>query len=174
MLLVGFADFGRCLVVVQVVLLLSQRNAALCHVQNVLRGILLVGCYACAEESGSTILCQLQLNVEELLHGLGLLHSLNHLHDGCRTLLGAAHGVHSQLVEVRELLLHRSLGVGVGLQLFQDAVNTLVVVLCQTVETAKARIGSRQRVFLHPSTTGILIEIGTRLSCRVHVGQVKS
>ena len=80
----------------------------------------------------------------QLLQGMFCLACLNLLdvgHDRFHSLLVAPDGVHGELVHVTEFLLHRTYGIVVFQQLVEDAVDALVVVLLQTVETAEARVG---------------------------------
>ena len=99
-----------------------------------MRGVLLVGSQSCVIELRVSILSHLQLHVEQLLQRLGSLQLLDNRHDGLQSFLLAADRVHGQFVVVREFLLNGALLIGARFQFLQDAVDTFVVVLAQTVE----------------------------------------
>ena len=101
----------------------------------------------------------LALHFLQVGDGAGRLHPVEDGLDGSHALTIAAHGVHGELVEVAELLLHRTLRVVLLEQLGEDAVDALVVVLLQLVEATEARIGCGQGVGLLPSTRRKLVEI---------------
>ena len=172
MLLVVLADVRSGFVSLQIVIFLSESQSTLINAQDVLLGILLVGTHIGAEEFGITIGHHLQLNGKELSHCLGCFHFLDKTHNRCHPIFFTTGRVHSQLIEVAQFLLHTALGIGLLLQLLQDAIDTLVVVFCQTVETAIAGIGCRQRILLHPTTAGVIIEIFTRAHLLIEVSQV--
>ena len=137
-LLKGFTDIGCSLIVIEVILLLSQRQATLIDVQDILRGVLIVGTETTEEELLFSVWSQLQLDVQQLLVGLGSLQFLDQGHQGSHTLVVTTCGVHSQLVEIAEFLLNRTLLVGIALQFLQNTVDALVVVLLQTIKTTIA------------------------------------
>ena len=93
---------------------------------------------------------------------------------GLYALAVQAVAVHCHLVQVGNFLVHGAELV-VGLAQFQEHVAQAVLVLLgQHVKHAIAGILGvlAQRVGFHPATTGILIEIVTRLHAQVHVGAV--
>ena len=128
MLLEGLADVGCRLVVIEVILFLSHREATLIHVQDVLRSVLLVGTKTAEEELLLTVGSLLELDIQQLLVGLRSLQTLDERHQRRHTLLITAHGIHRQFIKVAQLLLQRTLGVGVALQFCQNAVDAFVVV----------------------------------------------
>ena len=82
--------------------------------------------------------------------------------------------VHCHLVQIGNFLVHGTKLV-FGLAQFQEHVAQAVLVfLGQHVKHAIAGIFRvlAQRIGFHPATTGILIEILTRLNAQVHVGAV--
>ena len=172
MLLILIANLGCSLVILQVIILHAEGQSTLIHAQDILSSILLVGTQSGTIELQATILSHLQLEGEELVHGLSRLKGFQLTHHGLQTLLLATDRVHSQFVEVREFLLGSTLSIGIVEQLGEDTVDTLVVVLGQTVERTEAREGCRQRIILHPATTGILIEIISRAYRCVEVAQI--
>ncbi len=165
-LLVGLTNLDGGLVVFHVVVFLAQRKSALADVQDILRSVLLVCANVGVKELLFTVGSHLQLYLKQLLLVFGSIQFLQQGHYRSQSVLFPACGVHSQFVEVAQFLLNRALRVAVLQQFLQDTVDTLVVVLGQTVETAIARIGCRQRVVLHPATAGILIEV----VCRPYTG----
>ena len=73
MLLEGLTDVGRCLVIVEIILLLSHRETTLIDAQDILRGILLISTKAAEEELLLSIGSQFQLDGQQLGIGLGSL-----------------------------------------------------------------------------------------------------
>ena len=112
-LLVGLADFGRSLVVLQIVVLLAEGQAALVDVENVLGSVLLVGSDVGSEELHVAVGRQLHLNVEELLLGLGSLQAVDDGHERSQAVLLPAGRVHRQFVQVAQLLFDGTLLVAV-------------------------------------------------------------
>ena len=172
--LVGLPNLGGGGVGLQVIVLLTERQPRLTDTEDVLRGILLVGTEVGAEELLITVAGLLQLYLEELLLGLGGLQLADDGHGRCDAVALAAVGVHGQLIEVAQFLLHAACGIAVVEQFLQDTVDALVVVFSQAVETAIARIGGRQGVGLHPAATGILIEVVGRPHTGVQVGHIQA
>ena len=125
-LFVGLADVGGS--GVEIVLFLPHPNAALLHPQYILRGVLLVGSKIGSEEYVEVLWYQLQLYLEQLLHRRGLLHLPDDAHQRLHTLLVAALAVHGQAIEVGQFLLRGSVGKTACLQIFEDGLDTLLVV----------------------------------------------
>ena len=173
-LLESLANTGCSLIVIQVVLLLTECQATLINTQNVLCGVLLVGTEASIEELLLAIRSLLKLDSQQLLNTFSSLKFLNKWHNRSYTFLITTCRVHSQLIKIAQFLLDSTLSISVALQLLQDTVNAFVVVFLQTVETTIARISCWQWVVLHPTTTGILIEVVTRTHILVKVGLVQA
>ncbi len=167
-LLVGLADFHGGLVVVQIIVFLPQRQAALVDVQNVHRDVLLVGSKSVAKRHAIALGSVFQLYFRERVLRLGGLHLVEQRLHGCDALAVTAVGIHRQLVEVREFALVRALGKRLFLQLVENRVDALVVVLLQLVEAAETRESSGQRVVLLPATSCKHVEV----LCGLH-GAVK-
>ena len=172
MLFVGFTNLRRSLVLLDVIVLLSQGQTTLADAQDILRSIHFVSADISREKLHLAIRHHLQLSSKELVFGLCSLHFLDERHDWRQTVLFTTSRIHRQLVEVAEFLFNASFGIAVLQQLLQDAIDTFVVVLGQTVEAAITRIGSRQRIGLHPATAGILEEIVGRTHAGIQVVEV--
>ena len=169
MLLVGFTDFCRSLIVIKIIFLLSQRQAALIDVQDVHLCVLLVGTESHIHKLLVAIKHQVFLDVEQFFLRLGSLHLIDYRHHGLHAFLVAAFLVHGEFIEVRELLLNSSLGISSFEKLVENAIDAFVVVFLQTVEASIAGIGCGQRIVLHPSATGILVEIILRTNICVEI-----
>ena len=172
-LLKSFTDIRCRLIVFKIVLFLTQGEPTLINVQNILCGILIIGTETTEEELLFSVGSQFQLNVEQLLGGLGCLELLDQRHQRSHALIVTTRRVHCQLIKIAELLLYSSLFVAVAQKLCENSVNTLVVILLQAVEAAITRISSGKRITLHPSTTCILIEIITRTRAGIEIGFVQ-
>ena len=158
-LLVGLANLHRCLVVVQIVVLLSEGESALRDVQDVHRYVLLVGTEAIAEWLTIATLSILQLHLLQVGLRAGSLHLVEQRLHRSDAFLVATHRVHGQLVEVGELALRRASGIRFLLQVAKNGVDALVVVFLQLVEAAKARVSGWQRIQLLPSTSCKHVEV---------------
>ena len=137
-LLKCLTDVSCCLVIVEVILFQTQREATLINVQDILSGILIICSKACKEELLLAVGSKFKLDIKQLFVGLSCLQTLDKRHDRSHTLVVTTRRVHRQLVEVAEFLLNRTLFIGVALEFGKDAVDTLVVVLLQLVEAAIA------------------------------------
>ena len=162
------ADIQRVLVLVDVILLLAQREARLVLVHDVHAGVERVGIdvhgkesvlHSCAEEFGKFVTRLNSLNLCK-----GVLH-------GCYTFLIAACGVEALVVDVADLLLDRALLVLLGGYVLNEPVDLLEVVQSQFVERAEARILGCQGVSSHPSAASVLVEIVLRHGGGVEVTQ---
>ena len=94
--------------------------------------------------------------------------------DGLGALGVAAHAVHSQIIEVGNLLAVAALGMLLVGEIVEEFLQLVAVLLGELVKHAKARVLRFQRIGLHPATTGILIKVVTRICCQIHVGTVKA
>ena len=134
----GLTDSRRCLIVIQIVFLLSERETTLIDVQDILRSVLVVSTKTRIEELLRAIRRQLQQDVLQLLVALGSFQALDKRHHWVHTFLITTVDIHRQFVEVTQFLLCGSLLIGVLLQFREDRVDTLVIVLLQLVETTIA------------------------------------
>ena len=174
MFLVGFPDLDRCLVVVQVVILLSERQSTLTDIENVHSHIFLISTKAIAIRHSIAEDPVFELHTAQVVLRTGCFYFVEEWLHRCDALLIAASRVHGQLVEVGQLALRRTLGKLLLVEFVKDGVDALVVVLLQLVKAAEARIGSRQRIVLLPSARCKLIEILGRLSRLVKVFHFQS
>ena len=138
MLLILITNLSGGLIILKVIVLHAEGQSALSHIEDILCSVLLVGTKTGTIELKVAILSHLQLDGEELLHGLGRLEGFQLTHHRLKSLLLTAYRVHRHLIEVGEFLLGSALGIGVIEQLGENTVDTLVVVLAKAVERAEA------------------------------------
>ena len=166
-------DFLAVGIGVQVIVSVGQTAGAGAQPHHVHVTVLEVGLHANAKER----VAQRQVLIGDEAGQVFLLESLDLGQvgqQGLYTLTVQTVTVHGHLVEVGNFLVN-STELVIGLAQFQEHVaQTVLVLLGQHVKHAIAGILGMlaQRVGLHPATTGILIEIFTRLHAQVHVGTV--
>ena len=149
----------RSLVVVKIIVFLAQCQSALHKVQDVHRGILLVRAEVITVGNTKAYDGIFELKLSQGLDILGSLYLVHYRLHGSHTLGVASCGVHGELVEVAELLLHAALSEFLLCEACYDAVDALVVVFLQLVKAAEARVCGRQRVKLLPSATCKLVKV---------------
>ena len=173
-LLVSLSDCSCSRVCIQVIFFLSEGGTALHYVQDILFGILLVGSKIHADEFAVAIRHKLQLNLEQSLLGLSLLHLLQDWHEWRNAICVAALLVHSKLIQIAELLLNGAFTIGILKQFLQNTVDALVVIFAQHIEAAITGISSWQRILLHPTATSVMEKVVLWLDAVVHVGHVET
>ena len=70
-LLKGLSDIRCCLICIEIILFLTQRQTTLIDVQDILRGVLVVSSKTCIEELLFSVGSERQLDVQQLIVGLG-------------------------------------------------------------------------------------------------------
>ena len=78
------------------------------------------------------------MDSKQLILGLRSLQTLDERHHRRKAILFATGRIHCQLIQVAQFLLDSTILIAVFQQFLQDAVDTLVVVFSQTVETTVA------------------------------------
>ena len=172
MLLVSLADGGCGRVGVEVILLESERDTALRHVQNVPSGILFIGTQIGGIELAVAKRSQFELNGKQFVDGLGGLHLLYDGHHGLHSVLVSAHRVHGQLIQLAEFPLGSALGKVLFHQFSENGVDVFAVGFGQLVEAAVTGIGCRKGVLLHPTATGVTVKVLFRAYRLVEIGKV--
>ena len=159
MLLVSLTDFHRCLVVVQIIVFLTERQSTLRDVHDVHRHVLLVGSETRTIRHSIAVHGVFQLDFLQVGLRFGGFHLVEQRFHGCDALAVAAVGIHREFVEIREFALGCSCGERFFLQFVENRVDALVVVLLQLVETAETRVGSGQRIVFLPSSCCKHVEV---------------
>ena len=137
---VSIADAGSNRVGVQIILLLSQGNTTLTHIQDIVLTVFLVGTESETHELLVAILQQSLLNSKEVIFRCSLLQLLEVRQYRSNTLAVTTLLVHGELVEIAQFLLHGAflvLLLSAG-QVFQNRIDPFVVILLQLVEAAEA------------------------------------
>ena len=137
---VGIADAGGNGVPVKVILLLSQGDAALRDIEDVVLAVFLVSAKAEAHELLVTILQQSLLHGKEIILRGSLLQFLQQGLHRSDALTVAAFLIHGEFVEVTQFLLHGAIlrFLLSRSEILQDLVDPFVVVLLQLVEATEA------------------------------------
>ena len=173
-LLVLLADVAGCIVLLEVVVLLSQSEAALMQGKQVVLAILDVGIDEETEPSGNAVAFHIVAHSLQLGLRGSVLDTCYVALDRFHTFLVQFHTVHHAvehrgylLSHAARLVLHSRYAVDERAQLF-------VVVFLQHVEAAVAAVFSRQGIGLLPSARCVHIEVRTWQICGVQVGEINT
>ena len=163
------------LIILHVVVTL-QRVATLRDFQDVLRRFHHVGTHIAAPQltKANTLHVHLIDQCNQLRSGLHRRHTLQINHHRCHTLLVLTHRIHPQGIEVANLLTERTLRLRLLCQSLDNLADALLVLLSHHIETAVSCKLRTQRIVLHPTATGILIEVRARLCSRIHIFQLNA
>ena len=134
---VGIQDFLVLLILLHVVVTF-QRVAALSDFQQVLRGFHHVGTHIAAPQLSEANTFHVHL-VDQLLQfsfGLHSRHTFQIHHHGLHAILVLTHGIHSQGIDVANLLSQRTLLLRLSRQSFDNLTDAFLVLFCHHVKTA--------------------------------------
>ena len=173
-LLEGLAYLCECRVVAEVILLLSQREAALSQTHDVGGGVHHVGIDVCAPQLVCALFGVKHHQALQLVAVLDVGDGLEVGLDGGDALFVLADGVHHHAVEVANLLRYTALLVLLLRKAEDELLYLLAVGLSHGVEGAEAGILRLEGVVVNPSAAGIAIEVGAGLNGLVHVANIHS
>ena len=168
----GFADFGGSLVVLQIVFALAHAQTCLIGLHGVHAAVHLVGTDIEHVVGNDALLLHVAQQGIEFLFVLQGGKLVQFLLDGSHTVLVQLHAVHDDFVEVTDFLCHAAGFMRSGSQFLDKALNLLAVVFRQDGEGTVLRVFGRNRIVLHPSATGVLVEVTARHCRRVKIGKL--
>ena len=170
MLLVSSEDALVCFVILDVIVTL-YRVATLKECEQIVLGRHHVGTDVAAPQfaKGNALCVHLIDESDESLSVLHLCHTLQVGKHRLDAICILADRIHAKSIEVAYLLTERTHLLLLCGKRLDDFTNALVVLFANSVERAETSILWRQRIVLHPSATGILIEICARSHTLVHV-----
>ena len=166
------AELSVVALVKEVVVAVAKAQTCLVSPSNALFGVVLVSLAENAEEYVVATMVHLEDLIPDVLTGLKVVDFLEVGLEGFATLLLQTDAVHTDVVERSDLVGNRASFVLVGRDRVDDALELLLVLLCEEIERAVARVLSIERVVLHPAAAGVLIEVFERRHGCVKVVEV--
>ena len=166
---VGFTDLLGSLILQQIIVAVTHRQAALIELDDIHRAVLLVRINEKRKEGAHTLFLELGDHTGHVRLCCQAIDPLQILLDRGITILIQFNAIQSHAIQQADLLAYASRLLRCLAQVVHKGSQLLLAVITQLVERAKTGILRFQGIILDPASTGITIKISTRRYGRIHI-----